>query len=111
MNLIISFLGPSKEMQRIKVFKASALWAFDKSKCLDYIDVRRIHTRLHDEKLLRQTRPLDPSYRKSLRFWIIDSWNKLDNDVRAIDEKGSFIRWLKTHYKELISTYDDQTWI
>ena len=74
------------------------------------IDKRRIGTRRHDQRLIKQYRALNPAYSKSIKYRATSEWNNLDTEKRAITEQSSFARWNKEYHAELIEHYKHRTW-
>ena len=68
--------------------------AFVVSLDADALDKRQIRTRVHDERLLKITRPKNPAYRKSLEYRVATTWNKLEISIRAIKDHGNFKKWI-----------------
>ena len=48
------------------------------------LDIRPIRTRLHDQRLLKQSRSLNPAYVRSLEYRLSGAWNKLLVEIRSI---------------------------
>ena len=100
-------LNSLKDRRQMHVLKLS----FEKSLHDENLVLARLRTRRHDQRLLIQPRAKNPIYANSLYYRLASSWNNLHVDVRAIEVKSGFTRWIRTHYDELIDAYNDQTWI
>ena len=69
------------------------------------LDIRPIRTRLHDQRLLKQSRSLNPAYTRSLEYRLAGAWNKLQVVTRSIKEGPKFTKWNKEFHDNLILGY------
>ena len=69
------------------------------------IDIRPIRTRQHDQRLLKQSRSLNPAYVRSLEYRLAGAWNKLLVETRSIKEGPKFTKWNKETHDLLILAY------
>ena len=76
--------------------------AFDYASKPENIDTRAIGTRLHANKMVKIPRVANNAYRKSLNFRLASSWNKLQGELRGVEEREAFIKESKIIYDETI---------
>ena len=88
-----------------RVDKLLHIESFKMSLCQEKLDIRNIHTRAHDQRLLKQKRVGNPAYRKSLEFRTVTKWNSLDVNIRKIDDMPSFRTWLDSFFKNKLESY------
>ena len=65
-------------------------FAFQTSLIPSELDNRNIVTRDRDQRLLKQSRAINPAYSRSLKHRIASAWNALHIDIRAIEEGPKF---------------------
>ena len=69
------------------------------------LDVRPIFTRHRDARLLKQKRPRNPAYEKSLEYRKACCWNALGIQTRKIKGEKEFEKWMKETLEQRLAAY------